>query len=32
MKMVFDALDGKASYWDYHPWADDNHLGSHVEG
>lgn len=32
MKMVFDALNGKAAYWDYHPWADDNILGSQVEG
>lgn len=22
MKMVFDAINGKAAYWDYHPWAD----------
>ncbi|GAB6008652.1 family 16 glycoside hydrolase [Dysgonomonas reticulitermitis] len=22
MKMVFHALDGKATYWDYHPWMD----------
>lgn len=26
MKKVFMALDGKAAYWDYHPWVDD--LGS----
>ena len=28
MEKVFKALDGKAAYWDYHPWSDD--LGSHV--
>lgn len=28
MEKVFKALDGKAAYWDYHPWTDD--LGSHV--
>ena len=22
MHRVFDAVDGKAAYWDYHPWAD----------
>ena len=26
MEKVFKALDGKAAYWDYHPWTDD--LGS----
>lgn len=26
MRQVFTALDGKADYWDYHPWVDD--LGS----
>ena len=26
MRKVFLALDGKADYWDYHPWVDD--LGS----
>ncbi|MDR0811902.1 MAG: T9SS type A sorting domain-containing protein, partial [Paludibacter sp.] len=23
MKRVFDALNGKADYWDYHPWTDE---------
>ena len=23
VKRVFDALNGKAAYWDYHPWTDD---------
>ncbi|MDD3037595.1 family 16 glycoside hydrolase [Bacteroides sp.] len=32
MKMVFDALNGKAAFWDYHPWTDDDRLGSQVEG
>lgn len=30
MKMVFDALNGKAAYWDYHPWADDLQSGNLV--
>lgn len=31
MEMVFRALDGKAAYWDYHPWADDADSGENVE-
>jgi alpha-L-arabinofuranosidase len=28
MKTVFNRLDGKASYWDYHLWADDLTVGT----
>ncbi len=31
MKMVFDALNGKAAYWDYHPWADALDSGKKVD-
>jgi len=31
MEMVFKALDGKAEYWDYHPWADQLMNGMEVE-
>ncbi len=31
MKMVFDALNGKAAYWDYHPWADALDSGKNVD-
>ena len=31
MKMVFDALNGKAEYWDYHPWTEDPNVGRHVQ-
>lgn len=31
MEWVFKALDGKADYWDYHPWADDVNSGRIVE-
>jgi alpha-L-arabinofuranosidase len=31
MERVFRALNGKASYWDYHPWADDLKSGSTVD-
>ncbi|WP_197027620.1 family 16 glycoside hydrolase [Prevotella sp. 10(H)] len=31
MEMVFRALDGKAAYWDYHPWVDDFGSASRVE-
>lgn len=31
MERVFKALDGKAAYWDYHPWADDPQSGAEVE-
>lgn len=30
-KRVFDALDGKADYWDYHPLADALNAGENVE-
>ena len=30
-EMVFKALDGKADYWDYHPWADNLTTGENVE-
>ena len=32
MKKVFTALDGKAAYWDYHPWVDDLGSACSVEG
>lgn len=31
MERVFHALNGKAAYWDYHPWADDANSGERVE-
>ena len=31
IEKVFRALDGKASYWDYHPWADGLSSGAEVE-
>lgn len=31
MEMVFKALDGKAEYWDYHPWADQLRNGMEVD-
>lgn len=31
VEKVFRALDGKADYWDYHPWADDLTSGKKVE-
>jgi alpha-L-arabinofuranosidase len=31
MEMVFKALNGKAAYWDYHPWADNLNSGKNVE-
>ncbi|MDR2953655.1 MAG: DUF1080 domain-containing protein [Prevotella sp.] len=31
IEMVFRALDGKADYWDYHPWADQLLNGMEVE-
>ncbi len=31
MEKVFNALDGKADYWDYHPWADQLNNGSQAE-
>lgn len=31
MRDVFECLDGMADYWDYHPWADSDELGGHVE-
>jgi len=31
MKIVFDSLNGKASYMDYHPWADDAIAGTNVD-
>lgn len=31
MERTFRALDGKADYWDYHPWADQLHSGREVE-
>jgi hypothetical protein len=32
MQKVFTALDGKADYWDYHPWVDDLGSALSVEG
>jgi alpha-L-arabinofuranosidase len=31
MELVFRALDGKADYWDYHPWTDPLHAGKTVD-
>lgn len=31
IEKVFKALDGKADYWDYHPWADALTSGTTVE-
>lgn len=31
MKMVFDSLNGKASYMDFHPWADDATSGTSID-
>lgn len=31
VEKVFRALDGKADYWDYHPWADQLTSGKEVE-
>ncbi|MDR1887745.1 MAG: DUF1080 domain-containing protein [Prevotellaceae bacterium] len=31
IEKVFKALDGKADYWDYHPWADQLASGKEVE-
>ncbi len=31
MEKVFRAVNGKAAYWDYHPWADDPNSGKLVE-
>jgi len=31
MEMVFRALDGKAAYWDFHPWVDDFASARRVE-
>lgn len=31
MERTFRALDGKADYWDYHPWADQLTSGREVE-
>lgn len=31
MERVFRAVNGKAAYWDYHPWADDPNSGKNVE-
>lgn len=31
IEKVFKALDGKADYWDYHPWADALTSGKNVE-
>lgn len=31
IEKVFRALDGKADYWDYHPWADALSTGREVE-
>jgi alpha-L-arabinofuranosidase len=31
MEMVFRALDGRADYWDYHPWADPLDIGRTVD-
>lgn len=32
MREVFTALDGKADFWDYHPWVDDIGSARRVEG
>jgi len=31
MKVIFDRLNGKADYWDYHNWADDTFAGTNVD-
>ena len=31
MKVIFDRLNGKAAYWDYHNWADDAFAGTNVD-
>lgn len=31
MPVVFNAINGKASYWDYHPWADDANSGINID-
>ena len=31
VKRVFDALNGKADYWDYHPWTDGLNSGKTIE-
>lgn len=31
IERVFKAMDGKADYWDYHPWADELTSGKSVE-
>jgi hypothetical protein len=31
VKRVFDALNGKADYWDYHPWTDELNSGKTIE-
>lgn len=31
MELVFRALNGKAAFWDYHPWADGFNSGENVE-
>lgn len=31
MERVFRALDGKAAYWDYHPWTDALHAAQHID-
>lgn len=31
MEKVFKALDGKAAFWDYHPWADNLEIAAEVD-
>ena len=31
IKSVFDAINGKAAYWDHHPWAEAANSGTQVE-
>ena len=31
MKTIFNRLNGKAAYWDYHLWADDAFAGTNVD-
>ncbi|MDA3890832.1 MAG: T9SS type A sorting domain-containing protein [Salinivirgaceae bacterium] len=31
VKLVFNALNGKADYWDYHPWTDALNSGSIID-
>lgn len=31
IEKVFHALNGKAAYWDYHPWADDANSGRNID-